>query len=182
MTQTTSSPSPLKDTLFSRAAVIVAVIIVFVVGSYLLKNGPLEAGESAPHWKLSRVNGAQDEVSLDKFIGKVVVIDFWSTSCPPCLMQIPSLQFVQREFLDDVVVVGVAVGGESPAQLQQFAKNRSIEYIIAPDLRGVTATAYNVSRLPTLFIVGRDGKIVTSHEGFWESEQLFQTIRKEVSK
>lgn len=166
----------------SRIAVAVAVVGLFVLGSYLLQDGPLKSGTVAPAWKLSRVNGAQDAVSMEGLRGKVVILDFWSTSCPPCLMQIPVLQRLQQRFPNDVTVVGVAVGGETPAQLQRFATARKMTYAVVADLRGIAATAYNVSRLPTLFVVDRDGVIAASHEGFWEEQSLLQVIAEEVGR
>lgn len=181
MEEQSKNSREMRTSLFSRASILGAVIILFILGSFLLKDGPLDAGEEAPSWRVSRVNGAEDLVSLESFKGQVVVLDFWSTTCPPCVMQIPVLQQIAQEF-PGVDVVGIAVGGESPSQLAHFAKHRHMNYVVAPDTNGVIATTYNVNRLPTLFIVDKTGTIYQSHEGFWPANELRQAIKEALKK
>ncbi|MBN2525937.1 MAG: TlpA family protein disulfide reductase [Deltaproteobacteria bacterium] len=167
--------------LISRTAIVAGVVILFLLGSYFLKDAPLEAGNEAPVWHLQQANLSEGTLSLASLKGKVVLLDFWSTTCPPCLMQIPILQRIRNEF-PDVAVVGVAVGGETLAQLKHFSTNRKVSYPLVSDTRGVTATAYNVSRLPTLFIVDRNGVIVDAHQGFWPENELMNSLRKAMKQ
>ena len=174
-----SNPPP-KPPL-SRFGIVAGVIVLFLVGSYLLKDSPLDAGEDAPVWQLPQANGAEGMFSLDAYRGQVVLLDFWSTSCPPCLQQIPILQRIHSEF-SDVKVVGVAVGGESLAQLKTFATRRNVSYPLVQDAKGVAATVYNVSSLPTLFIVNPEGVIIEHHQGYWPEDELLASLRKALKK
>ncbi|MBN2717106.1 MAG: TlpA family protein disulfide reductase [Deltaproteobacteria bacterium] len=180
MTENHTESKTVQKPAFSRFAIIAGVIILFIVGSYLLKDGPLGPGEQAPLFNLPQANGTEGILSMETLKGKPVLIDFWSTTCPPCLMQIPILQRIQNEF-PGIQVVGVAVGGESLSRLKEFSKARSVTYPIVADLRGVAAVPYNVTSLPTLFVVDANGVIVQSHEGFWPEKQLLDEVRKLIN-
>lgn len=161
----------------NRFAILAGVVILFIIGSYLLKDGPLQPGDEAPLWNLAQANGAEGMLSLESHRGRVVLLDFWSTSCPPCLMQIPVLKQIRADF-PDVEVIGVAVGGEPLAVLKQFAAQRNVQYPIVGDLKGIAATTYNVHSLPTMFIVDEKGVIVATHQGFWPHDALKAEVRK----
>ena len=181
MTETPTQNDSSQKPAWSRFAVVAGVIILFFLGSYLLRDVPLEAGEDAPLWHLPQANGPEGTLSMESQRGKVVLLDFWSTSCPPCLMQIPVLMRIRNQF-PEIQVIGVAVGGESLPQLKTFSAQRKVTYPIVSDLRGIAAKPYNVSSLPTLFIVGPDGVVIDSHIGFWSEDKLLTAVRKALNK
>jgi len=126
-----------------------------------------------------QVNGDDAVLQLSNYRGKTVVADFWSTSCPPCLMQIPVLEALQKDYAHKgVAVIGVAVGGESPAMLKGWAARRNIRYPLGADVRGVAAASWQVTTLPTLFIVTPEGRIAASHVGFWEDGDLRDALEE----
>ena len=181
MTEITKEKKQVGGNRLPRIAISAGLVILFVLGSYLLKDSPLTAGDDAPVWNLPQVNNGEGMLSLLSFRGKVALVDFWSTTCPPCLAQIPVLQRIQHDY-PALAVVGVEVGGTPLEDLRDFAKLRNVMYPLVSDSRGIAANAYSVSSLPTLFIIGPKGTVLASHQGFWAEEQLTAQIRKALEK
>jgi peroxiredoxin len=181
MNKTNTESKQNGNTQILKIAIVVGVVVLFMLGSYLLKEEALAEGDDAPVWNLPLANEGEGMLSLSSFRGKIALVDFWSTTCPPCLSQITVLLRIQHQF-PELAVVGVEVGGESLDRLRDFTKLRNILYPVVSDTRGIAAKAYSVSSLPTLFIIGPDGTILASHEGFWPEEQLTAQIRKVMKK
>jgi thiol-disulfide isomerase/thioredoxin len=172
-----------KLPMIKNGAIIIGVIAVFIMLSSVLESGPLKEGTAAPDFKLpvanSKNSNSKDVIRLSDYKGKVVVLDFWSTTCPPCLAEIQVLKRLKEKMSSkDVEFIGLAVGGESFEQIEKFAKNRMINYPTGPDLRGVAATSYKVSSLPTLFIVDKNGVISDSETGYQPETILVEKINR----
>jgi len=100
--------------------------------------------------------------------GKVLVINFWATWCPPCREEMPELSRAQERYgPDGVQFVGIAI--DNVSNVVEFSKKTSVAYplLIAPsDLPGLTVKLGNPQQaLPFTVIVGRDGKFLFSHLG-----------------
>ncbi len=112
----------------------------------------------APAWKLKDVEGKT--VSSDDFRGKVVVLDFWATWCPPCRAEIPGYVELQQKYgAEGLAVVGVSLDQGGPDVVKQFIASRKINYqIVLGD--GQIADAFGgVEAIPTTFIIDRAGII-----------------------
>ncbi|MEM9354001.1 MAG: TlpA disulfide reductase family protein [Planctomycetota bacterium] len=112
------------------------------------------------------------------FDGKVVLIDFWATSCGGCIAKMPEVQKLHEAYADDgLLVIGVHTesGGET---CEPFLAKRGFTYPIAIDT-GETAVAYGVSGLPTYFLVDRGGKVVTGYSSRLPSEEEIQRLLAE---
>src|SRR5689334_1311934 len=73
----------------------------------------------APKWELLDVNGKR--ISSDEFKGKVVVLDFWATWCPPCRSEMPGYTDLQRKYgKDRLAIIGVSLDDAGPAVVKQF--------------------------------------------------------------
>lgn len=137
--------------------------------------GPRE-GLYPPPFALPNLDGV--EVSLSDFEGKVVVLDLWATWCGPCKVEIPYLVELYEEFKDEgVVVIGVGLDQGGASILRPFVEENNVTYPILVGNRSV-AQAYNVSGIPTTFMIGRDGRIHKKHVGF--APQMAQELRADV--
>lgn len=118
----------------------------------------------------------------DLTFDKIKIIDFWYTSCMPCIQAIPALNQIQEEFKDYVDVLGVnpmETKVKDQERIEKFLKRTPINYdILLVD--GAIPKAYNVRAYPTIYIIGTDGKIKYSAMGY--SESLHKELNKELKK
>jgi len=130
----------------------------------------VDAGPVAPDFSLPDLSGKMN--SLKQFRGKIVLLDFWATWCPPCRTAIPELVGIQKEYRDKgIVILGISLDDPnkiSNQRLLDFKKQLNINYIILRfkfeligDYFGNASPA-----IPTLFVIDRDGIIKDKIVGF----------------
>lgn len=124
-------------------------------------SASLPINSIAPEWKL--FDEKNREHSLQDYQGKIVIMDFWATWCGPCIRAMPDLQKLHDKFKSrGVEVFGVNVWEESNAAT--YMKQRGFNYTLL--LKGEeVAKLYNVSTLPSMYIIGVDGKIIYHDTG-----------------
>ena len=128
-------------------------------------------GKPAPDFLLEEISGTK--VSLKGLKGKVVIIDFWATWCPPCLMSIPELVGLQEKYgQNGLTIVGISVddpGQVSDTDLTAFTEKRKINYpVVRADervLRDYFANEESMA-IPTMFLIDRQGMITEKKVGF----------------
>jgi len=146
-------------------------------------NGLLAKGTEAPEWTLPDADGK--DVSLKSLRGQVVVIDFWASWCGPCKMAMPYLQQLSDEFKDKAVKVYSVNcrerGGD--ARARQYLKTKGFTY---PQLfeGDQAANAYLVRGIPTIYVIGTDGKILMAERGFRPQKmtEIGKVINEELNK
>jgi peroxiredoxin len=126
------------------------------------RSHPMEIGSEAPDFARRDVNGRM--VRLSELRGKFVALDFWSTTCGPCLADIPELQKIHEEFGRDgrVEVIGLALD-ESKRKVKAFASEHGMKWrqvLLEKKFDDEIARAYRVSGIPKVLVIGPDGKIV----------------------
>lgn len=154
------------------SALHLSLAIVFLA---LGSQSPLLAA-AAPAWDLKDVKG--NSVKLSDFKGKVVILDFWATWCPPCRAEIPHFIGLQEKYgKQGLVVVGVSVDEGGPEVVSSFVKANKINYpIVLGDLD--VAQLYDATEgIPTTFVIDRTGNIVAKHLGFTDSDIFEKEIK-----
>jgi thiol-disulfide isomerase/thioredoxin len=123
----------------------------------------VKAGDAAPDFKLADLDGK--EVTLASLKGKVVLLDFWATWCGPCKAAMPTIQKLHDEYKDKgVVILGVNTWEEKPQAAREYMTKRKFTYGCL--LKGdELAQAYGVTGIPTLVIIGRDGRVAKVEVG-----------------
>jgi thiol-disulfide isomerase/thioredoxin len=104
-------------------------------------------------------------VSSADWKGKVVIVNFWATWCPPCRAEIPDLVALQQKYKDQLLIIGISDDEDPPAVVKKWAVEHKMNYPIVmstPELRKVFT---GVSALPTSFIVSRESRLVMRHVG-----------------
>jgi peroxiredoxin/outer membrane lipoprotein-sorting protein len=133
-------------------------------------------GKPAPAFTLTGVKGST--VSLARYKGKVVLLDFWATWCRPCRIEMPLVQKLYDEFkAKGLVVFGVNLM-EEPGQVKRFLADNGISFPILLDREGKVAKDYKAEGIPTLVIVGKDGKVSSYFTGLREEDVLREALAK----
>ena len=110
------------------------------------------SGKAAPDFELTLLNG--DTFRLSENLGKVVILNFWGSWCPPCRWEMPDFQEMYQEYRDDgVLFVGVAVPPDDEADARAFAEKIGVTYPVGLDPEGVLLIRYRVTSFPTTFII-----------------------------
>lgn len=129
----------------------------------------------APDFTLQDLDGKT--VTLSEFKGKVVVIDFWATWCPPCRASIPGLESIHREYSSKgVVLLGVSLDDGGWDYVKSFRQEYGITYRILKGTEDV-ATKYMVRSIPMIVLVDREGKMQKRLLGFGVEEELQKEIK-----
>ena len=105
---------------------------------------------------------------LRDFQGKVVILDFWATYCPPCIEEIPHLKELKKTYGDDLVLIGLHVGGEEDRpKVPEFVERLEIDYPLATPEDSLTQFIFGQeSAIPQTAIFDRSGKLVKKIVGF----------------
>jgi thiol-disulfide isomerase/thioredoxin len=103
--------------------------------------------------------------------GKVVLVNFWATWCPPCRAEIPDLIKLQDKYRDKLVVLGISEDEVPPDEVKAFVAEQKMNYPVAMTTPALAKIFRGVSALPTTFVIGRDGKLEQRHTGMLNAEQ-----------
>jgi len=115
--------------------------------------------------------------ALSDYKGKVVLLDFWATWCPPCRKEIPGFNELYNSYRSrGFAVIGVSMD-ESTSDIKRFAKRFKMNYpILVGAGRDDLEPAFGPLPLPTAFVIARDGRICAKHEGFTPKEEFEREI------
>lgn len=113
---------------------------------------------TAPAFQLQDLNG--NDVSLEIYRDKVVLVHFWATFCIPCLGEMPVLESLWQQYGGEgLVVLGIAGDRGNTEIVREFAEKTGVSFPVVHDADGRVRNQYEVAALPTTYLVGRDGKI-----------------------
>jgi len=126
-------------------------------------------------------------VKLSDYKGKVVILDFWATWCPPCRKGIPDLVELKKEFKNKgVEIIGISLdalthGGQTQKDVVPFMKSNSINYPIVNGNDKVIMDFGGIQSIPTSFVIDKDGYIISSYIGLVEKSVYINDINKALS-
>ncbi len=140
----------------------------------------------APDFQLASIDGKT--FNLSDLEGKVILLNFWGTWCPPCRREIPDfIELYDKYNREGLEIVGITLSSGSANDIAAFVKNWNMNYPVLTDISNnetqlVTAeygraTGYPITGIPTTFLIDRDGYIRKSYVGP-RSEQIFYSDLK----
>jgi cytochrome c biogenesis protein CcmG/thiol:disulfide interchange protein DsbE len=141
------------------------MLLIFSVAAFACNKSELPDGKKAPDFSLTSVDGKV--IKLSNFKGKVVIIDFWATWCPPCRKGIPDLIEIQKKYPGKVQVIGISVDreGQTKNDVPGFVKSYNINYPIVYFNDKVVTDYGGIEAIPTAFVVDKNGNIADKHVG-----------------
>lgn len=147
----------------------IALIIGAIAWQVSGSGSGLKLGSVAPDFEAQVLDG--EAFSLADAHGKVVVLDFWATWCPPCKVSLPAIERVHRRYADDDDVVVLTVNTDGPMArvaggVRQFMKRSRYSFPVAFDTpKQLISRMYQVTAIPTMVVVDSAGKVSFSHTG-----------------
>lgn len=125
---------------------------------------PLGSRIAAPEFRVSGADG--NPVTLAEFRGRVVVLNFWATWCPPCKAEIPWFIEFQQEFgARGLAVIGISMDEDGWQSVMPFLSRHRVNYRVALGTGELTKEFGGVASLPTTFLIDKAGRIASVHTG-----------------
>lgn len=161
--------------------------IFWIVGALLvaglivagLRQGKQLKGQAAFDFELKKFEGGT--VKLSDYRGKLVMVDFWATWCGPCRAEMPFLIKLAKEY-ESKNVAFIAVSQDDPDTAEEDIREFTKDFPkLAPYVAYTTeevARAYKIEALPTMYLVGPDGKIVAGHRAMMDEDDLREMLEK----
>jgi peroxiredoxin len=170
MTATASSKAWVKPVL---AAVVIAAL---GAGAYVSLNQK----QSAPAVTFLSIKG--EKITPESLRGKVVMVNFWATSCTTCVGEMPKMVDTYNKFkAQGLEFVAVAMSYDAPNYVMNYAETRQLPFKVALDVSGEAAKAYgNVNMTPTTFVIDKDGKILKRYLGEPDFPALHKLLEKSL--
>ena len=171
-----------KHRSYLYTGLFVAVVIFFFIINNA--NGEPEEGPYPPNYdKVS----SSELISLSDYRGKVVLLDFWATWCPPCRKGIPDLVELKEKYGEKgVEIIGISLdgitrGGATKDEVIPFIKEYGINYPIVEGDMNISQQYGGIRSIPTSFVIDKEGYIISYYQGLIPKEQYIADINKALS-
>jgi thiol-disulfide isomerase/thioredoxin len=138
------------------------------------------ASNLAPDFTLKLTDGK--DIKLSDHKGKIIIIDFWATWCPPCRRGIPDLVEIQKKYQKDVLIIGISLDNETKSDVVPFIKQYGINYPVVYGTMEVIKAYGNIQAIPTSFVVDQAGQIVDQHIGLVDKSAYINKIAELLKK
>ena len=166
---------PRKRLWMKLAAVLVAAAIGFFVALSLSHKNP------APDVSFTNLKG--EKISLKSLRGKVVMVNFWATSCTTCVAEMPQMIETYNKYkAQGLDFVAVAMSYDPPNYVLNFVETRGLPFQVALDINDKLAKSFGDVRLtPTTFVIDKQGNIIKRYVGEPSFTELHQLIDKALA-
>jgi cytochrome c biogenesis protein CcmG, thiol:disulfide interchange protein DsbE len=157
---------------------ILAMLFAFVGALYLsLHDNVVKAGDRAPDFSIKADNGRT--VTAHDFGGRLLILNFWASWCPPCVSEAPSLNQLQRALgPQGVVVLGVSED-KDPQAYKDFLAKFNVSFLTARDPTQDTKSRYGTIQIPETYLIDHNGKVVEKvvSDTDWSSDRMIEHVK-----
>lgn len=172
-TQTSSAPS---NRAWIKAIMAFAVLAVAIAGYF-----SWSAKAAAPEVIFTGLNG--EKITSKSLRGKVVMVNFWATSCETCVKEMPQMVETYNKYKGQgLEYIAVAMSYDPPNYVLNYAQTRNLPFKVALDVQGDLAKSFGEVKLtPTTFVIDKDGNIIKRYVGEPEFAALHQLLEKALA-
>lgn len=164
------------DRILAIAVLLLTAGLVWVVAG-TLEQRVVNAGDKAPDFSIVTEHGRT--VTRSNFGGKLLVLNFWASWCPPCISELPSLnQFAQEFASQGVVVLGISID-KNENLYKNFLAQRHVAFDTARDPEADISASYGTFLIPETYIIDRNGKVLEKviSDQNWMDPQFLQRVK-----
>ncbi len=163
------------DVRFTRSLLQLLLPVVMVLAACNRGSHPAQTGKSAPDFTVS---DGETKVHLADYRGKVVLLNFWGTWCPPCIVEIPSLVQLHHD-MPSLAIVAIAVPSEEgvsedPAEYRAFIARHHVDFTSVRDPSESVSYLFHTDMWPETYVIDRKGIILRKFVGAqnWTSPEI----------
>ena len=158
--------------------IIQTMSLLTILGIVLFAALSLFKKESAPAVSFRTLNGEQ--IAMESLRGKVVLVNFWATSCSTCVQEMPEMVETYKKYSDrGLEFIAVAMSYDPPNYVLNYSESRQLPFKVALDSDGQVAKSFgDVKLTPTTFVIGKDGSILKRYVGIPEFAAMHQLLEK----
>jgi peroxiredoxin len=164
------------DRILHGALALMMAVFCFALYSSLHET-IVNAGDTAPDFKVTTDSGKT--VTAKDFGGKLLLLNFWATWCPPCIEEIPGLNEMSRQLgPKGLVILGVSVDKDEAAY-KAFLQKNPLAYLTSRNPGQEINLSYGTVQYPESYLIDRNGKVVEKYISVqpWASEQMIQHVQ-----
>lgn len=120
------------------------------------------------------------QINLEDYLGKVVLVDFWASWCPPCLLSLPAYEQMRNELgTEEFEIIAINVDEDTEDGLE-FLKEHPVSYPVLADPKGKIGIPYGVRTLPRSYLLDRQGRIIVKYKSFKDGDE--NDLKQEITK
>jgi peroxiredoxin len=162
----------------TRTKLILGALLAFFIGSAAIYT--LITKQAAPAAIFSTITG--EKINLSELRGKVVLVNFWATTCPGCVREMPGMIDTYNQYKDKgLEIIAVAMPYDPPNYVLKFTQDRQLPFHVVLDIKSEAVAAFgNVTLTPTSFLIGKDGSILEKKTGELDFVGLKATLDKQL--
>ncbi|RMG18661.1 MAG: TlpA family protein disulfide reductase [Deltaproteobacteria bacterium] len=147
---------------------------------------PIGGGDPMPEVRVRSLAGEPLVYPAGDSKGQVLLLDFWATWCGPCRETLPTLEKLHRDFEGQITLLSINTEyspqlDKQAAMIRRFLEDAGLDLPVVIDDRGFTQIAYRVQSLPTLYLIGKDGRVREVWVGVTGYRRLKSAIEEALS-
>ena len=170
--QTVSS----RSKTWVTAAIVAVVLAIAAVGYFSLSSA-----KPAPEVTFTTLSG--ENITMQSLRGKVVMVNFWATSCTTCIKEMPDMVTTYNKYKEQGLdFIAVAMSYDPPNYVLNYAQTRSLPFKVALDVKGDIAKSFDDVKLtPTTYVIDKNGRIIKRYVGEPDFTEVHQLLEKALA-
>lgn len=168
----------MPDKVYRKKIIATIFLAVFLAGGSLAM-GRTPAANKAPDLDFVLQDLSGNKVALSEYAGKVVFLHFWTSWCPPCKQELPTIQKLHQDSDKDGFVILAVNIRENKNTVKNFVGEKGYDFTVLLDSDARVSRQYGINAIPATFIIDRQGKIVEKVVGarHWQWPRLKHLLK-----